>query len=89
MVLDWLGKSIEKWGNLGKNSGKPPCKVVHYGLAREIDGKMGRFREKLGGTSMYGGPCARRSQALKRDMHAMSLKHSHRAIPFHLTLFRF
>ena len=27
-VIDWLGKSREKWGDLGNNLGKPPCKVV-------------------------------------------------------------
>ena len=27
-VMDWLGKSMEKWRDLGKNLGKPPCKVV-------------------------------------------------------------
>ena len=26
--MDWLGKSMEKWRDLGKNLGKPPCKVV-------------------------------------------------------------
>ena len=28
LIMDWLGKSMEKWRDLGKNLGKPPCKVV-------------------------------------------------------------
>ena len=44
--MDWLGKSMEKWRDLGENLGKPPCKVVpvdevHHCMSRKWSYRVG------------------------------------------------